>query len=799
MENTNTQNKFNGPVHSQPQMSFNILDWVLKFLRYWWLFIITVVIAFGIAYVYNKSWQPSYVNEAKIMIDNSSTSQSFSFMQGFNGGSDFMYSNNQLLILGSFDLIDRTLQQLPFTIDYYTKGRFRNESLYSAPPIQLIYSELQDMAYGREFHFIPLDEDHFVIELSDKGSKQQFPDFKIEGTYGSQIRNVFFTGEIGKLYLNTTGRYTDFYFRFRSKRSLEDEFAYRLNLSFIGEESSVVSVKLVSNEPARDKGFINKLCDEYIKANLDEKNLEAVRTIEFINEQLQIISDSLDVSGSKLRQFRRENNILDVSSATATILAKMNALDEQRADMNLKEAYFKELSNYLESSVNKEVIVAPSTIGISDPVLLDLVTQFNELQQQRSDIGEKNPNYVRYTKRMEEVKTTMKQVLANVQKIHQMERNAFNREYNRLQKEFHSLPEKELSVANYERNYKINDSYYTFLLQKQSEAQIRKASNVSDNKILQYARCSLSPVNSGDKTKTYMLAMIFGLLIPAVLIVIVELMNNKLYTDNDIKMITKLPILGHIRHTDNTAKVVSVDSQRSLFTEGLRLVRTKIEFITKRKNNISIMVSSAESGDGKTHFVINLAGVYSLVSKKVLLMDLDVRNPQVSKRLGFDKVNGLVNVLIGDNTIDEVIVKADDEIPYDVLPVGVVPPNPAELLRSDEMKQTLEYLKSKYDFIIVDTSPLGLVSDSYAISSMVDVTLFVVRVGKTDKTFFRNFINQVNNDVLDHSYIIVNDIPKPKHNRKYGYGYGYGKYSYAYSGSSKYYHSQSSKYYVDDK
>ena len=211
------------------------------------------------------------------------------------------------------------------------------------------------------------------------------------------------------------------------------------------------------------------------------------------------------------------------------------------------------------------------------------------------------------------------------------------------------------------------------------------------------------------------------------------------------------------------------------------------------------MVSSAESGDGKTHFVINLAGVYSLVSKKVLLMDLDVRNPQVSKRLGFDKVNGLVNVLIGDNTIDEVIVKADDEIPYDVLPVGVVPPNPAEWLRSDEVKQPLEYLKSKYDFIIVDTSPLGLVSDSYAISSMVDVTLFVVRVGKTDKTFFRNFVNQVNNDVLDHSYIIVNDIPKPKHNRKYGYGYGYGKYSYAYSGSSKYYHSQSSKYYVDDK
>ena len=797
MENKENQDKFKGFEFSQPQMSVNILQWALKFLRYWWLFVVTLIVAFVIAYFYNKKWQPSYVNEAKIMIESGNYSQSFSLMQGFNGGSDYLHSNNQLLILGSFDLIDRTLQKLPFTIDYYVKGRFRTESLYSTPPIQLMYNDLQDAAYGREFHFIPVDDENFIIELSDKGSKQQFPDFKLEGRYGDQIKNVFFTGVIEKLYLNTTGRYSDFYFRFRNKRSLEDEFAYRLNLSFIGEESSVVSVKLISNVPARDADFINMLCDEYIRANLDEKNLEAVRTIEFINNQLQVISDSLDVSGSKLRQFRRENNILDVSTATATILQKMNALDEQRAEMDLKEAYFKELSQYLESSVNQEIIVAPSSIGISDPVLLDLVSSFNELQQQRSDIGEKNPNYERYTKRMEEVKTTMKEVLANVRKIHKMERDAFNKEYSRLQREFHSLPEKELSVANYERNYKINDSYYTYLLQKQSEAQIRKASNVSDNKILQYSRCSLSPVNGSDKTKSYILAFVFGLAIPSLIVIILELMNNKLYTENDVKMITRLPIIGQIRHTDNTAKVASVDSQRSLFTEGLRLVRTRIEFITRRKSKISLMVSSPESGDGKTHFVINLAGVYSLVSSKVLLIDLDLRNPQLSKRLGMDKANGLVNVLIGDNKLEEVIVPASEEVPYDILPVGTIPPNPAELLRSDEMKNTMDYLKTIYDYVIVDTSPLGLVSDSYAISSLVDANLFVVRVGKTDKTFFRNFIHQMTNEVLSHSYIIINDIPKPKHNKKYGYGYG--KYSYAYSGDSKYYHSQSGKYYVDDK
>lgn len=792
MENTEKQ-KFNGFEFPQSQMNATLREWIFKFIRYWWLFVIALVVSFCIAYVYNKSWQPLYLNEAKIIIENNNTtSQSFAFMQGFNGGSDLMYSNNQLLILSSFDLIERTLQKLPFSVDFYLKGRFKNESLYSNPPIRILYTELRDAAYGREFHFIPVDDDNFIIELSDKGSEKQFPDFRLKGVYGQQINNAFFNGVIEKLYLTDVENQSDFYFRFRSQRSLEDEFAYRLNIGFIGEESSVVSVKLVNNDHARDRDFINMLCDEYIKLNLDEKNLEAVRTIEFINSQLQIISDSLDVSGSKLRQFRRDNNILDVSSTSSAILAKMNALDEQRAEMDLKEAYFNELSDYLEKSVNDEVIVAPSSIGISDPVLLDLVAQFNELQQQRSDIGEKNPNYVRYTKRMEDVKITMKQVLANVRKIQNMERKAFNDEYERLQSEFRSLPEKELSVANFERNYKINDSYYTFLLQKRSEAQIRKASNVSDNRILQYARCSLSPINGSDKSKIYLLALLFGFAIPALLIVIMELLNNKIYTEQDVKTITGLPIIGKVRHTDSTSKVTSVVSQRSLFTEGLRLIRTKIEFIVKRKNNISVMVSSAESGDGKTHFVLNLAGVYSLISPKVLLMDLDVRNPQVSKRLGLDNLNGIVNVLIGDCDIDDVIVKAEGDVPFDVLPVGVIPPNPAELLRSDEMINLFELLKTRYDYIIVDTSPLGLVSDSFPIASIVDVNLFVVRVGKTDKSFFRDFISRIDNVLLEKSFIIINDVPKPKHNRRYGYG------RYSYGRDDKYYY-HSGKYYLDDK
>lgn len=212
------------------------------------------------------------------------------------------------------------------------------------------------------------------------------------------------------------------------------------------------------------------------------------------------------------------------------------------------------------------------------------------------------------------------------------------------------------------------------------------------------------------------------------------------------------------------------------------------------------MITSAESGDGKTHFATNLAGVYSLVSDKVILLDLDLRNPKLTAQLGYKDAKGIVHVLIGEATLDEVIIKDDKELGFHFLPVGVIPPNSAELLRSEQMVSLFEELKKRYDYRIIDTSPLGLVSDSYALANSVDVNLLIARVFKTNKSFFRNFVGQVQQDNVNNPYIVLNDLAVAK-TGKYGayshYGrYGYGHYGY---GESKYYHQQSSKYYHDEE
>jgi capsular exopolysaccharide synthesis family protein len=783
----------------EEESNFNILEWVFRFLRYWYLFVIALIVAFGLAYLKNRSWMPRYYTEGKILIESSSSYSAYNFMQGFGAGTDYVNTNNQLLILGSYDLINRTLQELPFGVDFYTRGRFKTHSLYGREPITIDLKHADAQLYGREFRFIPIDEKSFEIVLEDELSKELFPDFKIKGQYGVPFENFLMFATIDKLYLPVDN--IEFLFRFRNIYSLEEEFAARLQLSYIGEMSSVVSVALTGNIAERDCDFINALCEEFLQANLEEKNEEAIRTIDFINEQLACIFDSLQSSENQLRKYRSENNMVDVNSYASTILSKLSSLDIQRSELTLKEAYFDELANYLEKGVVNESLVAPSSIGISDPVLLDLVSKFNELQQKRSDLGEKNPNYERYSKRMEEVRLTMLEVIANVRKVYDMERAAFEKEYESVMSDLQGLPEKELAMVNFERSYKINDNYYTFLLQKQSEAQIRKASNVPDNKILQKARVNYSPVNMADKTKVYLLFVIIGLLIPVAFVVIKELLNTTIRGENDILNITKLPILGTIRHTDSqNNKIQSVQNSRSLFAEGFRVIRSRIEFLVQRKTNVSILVTSAESGDGKTHFVANLAGIYSLISDKVILVDVDIRNPKLSEKLGYKEAKGLVHVLIGQATLDEVIVKDDAELGFHFLPAGVVPPNPAELIGSEAMSKLLLELAQIYDYRIFDTSPLGLVADAYPLARNVDVNLLIARAFKSDKGFFKNFIEQIQQDNIDNVYVVLNDLKVPKVGKygKYGhYGkYGYGKYSY---GNSYYYHKQSSKYYHDEE
>ena len=828
-------NYYNGgsqPLPVQPKKedgSIDVKEWLFRFIGYWPLFVVSVVVVMCLGFLKNRSWAPQYTTESKIVIDDSKgASADYSFMQNFNIGMSYANVNNQLLILGSYNIINRTLQKVPFSIDYFQKGRFRTTSLYGREPIRIMENEISNEAYGFIFKFTPVNSNQFTIEISDVLNSDYGKianDFHpITAKYGEKIECMLFTIVVQKLYM--LPEQTEFYFQFRSERSLEEEFAGRLELGYMGstkDPSTVVSLTLTSEVSQRDQDFLNALGKEFLAANLEEKNEEAVRTIEFINEQLYLLSDSLNTSEARLRQYRAVNNLVDMSSYSTQMVQKLNALDQQRSELSLKDAYFDALSKYLTQTVMDEKLVAPSSIGVADPTLLELVSQFNELQQKRSDIGEKNPQYPRLTKRMNEIRETMLEVLKNVRKVHNMERSEFQREYSGVVGEIKNLPSKEFEMVNYERAYKINDNYYTFLLQKQSEAQIRKASNVPDNKILQDARTTLLPVNTRDKMIVYLISLLVGLLLPAAYIVLRVVFDNNINNVDDIMKATGIPFIGAVLHTDSKARVASTTSKRSVFTEKYRIIRSRIETAVGKKDCSMISVTSAESGDGKSFFSLNIAGVYSMVSKKVLLMDMDLRNPTLSRTTGFGNAKGLVHVLIGDEKLDDVIVRDDDEFGYDFIPVGVVPINSAELIKSDRMSEIFDELKSRYEYIIIDTSPLGLVADAMDIMRNSDANVIVTRARKSNKNFFRSFTDQVSKDGIKNCFVTLNDVPVMRKKKGvlgylnygggYGYGYGYGSnygygYGYGYGNSYGYgygnsygakYYAEGEKYYTSDE
>lgn len=785
-------------LFGEEEGSFDWKEWVFIFLRYWYLFVIGVVVAFGASYLKNRSWLPTYQTTGTILIEEQSSNRmpygSQSLLQGFGVDAGYRNINNQVIMLGSYDLLCRVVDSLPFmNVDYMTIGRFKTRNLYTSTPIIIESTRIRPDIYEMIFQIQLKEDGSFKISLPDY---EDYEHFSVEGRYGEPVKcdladfTVYPTQ-----YMLSNGQ---MYFRFRSRESLVSDFSSRLTLNFLSEGSSVLAISLISTTPGRDKDFIDKLGEVYLADNLARKNDVADNTIKFINVQLENISKSLAVSENAMTLFRQQNQIVDVSSHAGDILGKAAQYDAGIADLRLKETYLDYLTNYLKTNMENGSVVAPSSLGLNEPMLMALVQQLNDLNMQRSELSEKNVFYDQYTNDITKVKETIDEVVKSMRASLEIEKKDLDERYAAVKQKIAQLPEKELEMVSIERAYRIDDNYYTFFLQKRAEAEIQKASNTPDNKILDKAR-TLSVTNTKAKKRTMTTFLLIGLLLPFLFVVLKELLNPYVRTAKELSKITTYPLIGVIRHTRSQSPILPAKSPRSSFSEMLRSIRTRIEFIVQRKNNITLLVSSAQSGDGKTFFCSTMATIYSMTGKKVLLIDMDIRKPNIHEKLGIPGGKGVTNYLIGEVGLDDVIHPYKDAN-FDVLLAGTVPPNPGELVRTNKVREMFDQLKERYDFIVVDTSPLGLVSDAYPLLELSDVNLFIVRSHKTHKTMCQSTLEQLQNDHMN-LYTILADMPidKPGYHNYGGYGGygGYGAYGHYYH-SSKKEGNQYTKYYHDD-
>ncbi|MCL1867739.1 MAG: polysaccharide biosynthesis tyrosine autokinase [Paludibacter sp.] len=782
-------------MFSDEQSGFDLMKWVILIIRHWYLFVLFVLLAMGYAWWQNRKWIPYYNTQGTILIGGQSATRDQFFMRGFGVQQSYTKYDNQSYIIRSHDFIGRVIDSLPnFTVEYTSRGRFKTNNLYGTSPVSITYTYLAPNAYGK----------YYKLTLNGDGTFAIQPDHTAEGE-----KPVVITGHFGEpvqfnsFYItindNSNGQKREIYFRFLDRASLISEFSGRLNVNMLSDASSIMSLSLSGATPKRDIDFINKLSDIYIASGLDKKNEVATRTINFIDEQMNDISQSLSSSEDNLNQYRQQHQIINTATMSSDVMGKMTAARASLDELLQREVYLNLLSDYLNRNIQQDSIMAPSSYGWSEPLLNASVNRINELIVKRKSFPIDNPYYAQYTREIQMTKSGIFESIKSMRTALNVQKNNLERQMNEARQNMYALPQQEQAMRSYERKYKVDDNYYTYFLQKRAEASIQKASNSADDEILDRAR-QMGIRNGNEKSKTISKWLAIGLIIPLLLIILKELLNNTIRNSDELEKLTYFPNIGSIRHSKRTNPALAAQNPRSSFTEMFRVIRTRIEFIVQRKEKMLILVTSTESGDGKTYFATNLASVYALTQRKTLLIDMDIRKPSVLREFNATSKYGITDYLIGECTIDEAITRIDG-IDFDIISGGTVPPNPGELVRSEKLKEVFEILRQRYEFIIMDTSPVGLVADAYSLMTVADINLFVVRQNKTNKSFVKRILVQLKADKITKIYSVLNDtdVNRGNYYGKYGKYGEYGAYGYYYFSKSKRRETeQRKKYYSDD-
>ncbi|MBQ2025856.1 MAG: polysaccharide biosynthesis tyrosine autokinase [Paludibacteraceae bacterium] len=780
--------------------SFDYRTWIIRILKGWYFFVISLIVCLGIAYLQNRSWKPVYKTNALVIIEDSKGymgSQAM-LLQGFGAEKAYRNVNNQVIMFGSHDIIERTVKLQPdMLIDYYTLGRFRQTSLYKQSPIEIKTTYISPESYERSFEFTDLGNDEFEIRAEETNSLSEF---YCKGTYGVPLESSAFFLTIDKSSMYRT-RF-NIGFKLHTLETVVMQYSARLSFEFLMTGASVVEVSVTGEVPERDADFINGLCEAFLADNLSRKNDAAIKTIDFINDQLEQLSDSLRISEDRLKAYKADNFVV-ASSGGNSVMSQYNQIDAKQTEMRLKESYLSYLTNYLQSNVEDGAIIAPANLGVTDANLTSLVQTYTELQLKRKEVGEKSPLHAKYTRELETLKEQMYESLKNMQVALDIQKKDLEERIETVVAEMRQLPYKEQQLLKIQREFKINDDYYTFLMQKRADAQIQKASNSPDNIILDRARVA-SLINGSEKSKRYSSFLMIALVVPAAFIVLRELLYPSIRTEAEIEKLSgnAYKVISMVRRTNIEHPVVVDKYPKSSIAESFRIIRTYLSLYTLADQpNFSLMVSSSQSGDGKTYMSVNMAAVYAMTGKKTLLVDLDLRKPSILATLSVHANRGLVNHLLNQIDLESAILR-HPEYKFDILPVGVIPPNPAELMASDRMKKLIERLKQEYTYIVFDTSPIGLVGDVYPITSMMDHIIYTVACEKTNKNLFKSTIKQMSSRGIKNVSFVFNNVNLKKmeyftyYQNNYGMFTGYQSQGYAGYVHAARQHQQG--YYFDD-
>lgn len=761
-------------------------------ILHWKWFVLSLIICMGCAMIYLRYKTPVYQAYAKLLIkDDDSrgrggksgvlTTSNLGIMSNSTG------IDNEMEILSSLSIAQQAVRDLKLYVNYSLEGKVKDHLIYNSEPISvdLDPSHLEKLNYPISLEINRKGSSYTVtgeylnpktgVTNSIEKTITSFPT-RIDTKTG--IITLQSNGDRGLLPEGRALKVT-----ILSPKSVAAKYAGSLSVSQTSKTTTIAELVLKDESPQRAVDYLRQLAICYNRQANEDKNEIAVRTEEFINGRLEKINAELGSTEGSLEEYKKRNNMVELKMNAAQAVQNQDVYSQKLAEANTQMALLNSISEYLNDPSNKYQTL-PSNVGLSDASATSLIDKYNDIVITRNRLlrsaSESSPTVTPLTAQLDDLTSSIKRAMIQARKSMEIERNNIANMYGRYASQTNATPEQERILTQIGRQQDVKSGLYLMLLQKREENSISLAATADKGKLIddpQYMG-KVSPKSS----MIMLIALIMGLAIPAGVIFIVNFMRYKIEGHDDVAKLTSLPIIADVAIASETAKtkadIVVHENQNNQMEEVFRSLRTNLQFIMAENEKV-VLFTSSTSGEGKTFTAANLAVSFALLDKKVVLVGLDIRKPRLAELFEInDHQHGITNLLTQpDPTAADVkkqILKSGISNNLDILMAGPIPPNPAELVARKSLDQVIDILKETYDYVLIDSAPVGLVTDTLQIGRVANATVFLCRADYTPKEAFGYINDLAKEKKLPNMCVVINGIDMSK--KKYGYYYGYGRY-----------------------
>ena len=762
---------------------------IKTFILNWQWFLLSLIITMSAAMIYVRYSLPVYQVSAKVLIkDEDNTSSRGRSNQIMNTNTLGILTStdgfdNELEILKSKSLAEETVLDLKLYVNYYSVGKIIDVPVYDETPVLVdLNKEKLEVLEGSVKLQISKDNNIYNVQgvCVKNGAKQVF---KGQGKLPFIIKSP-----VGTISLVQNPRFVESDVKKKYIANIYNPKDVINSYVNIGVEplSKTTSIAVLTRNdllPERAKEYLKHLVTVYNRQANEDKNIIAVRTEEFINQRLEKINAELGSTDGAIERYKRNNNIIDAASSAQLSLSQSNEADISLRDINTQIMLMQSLKEYMQTPTNKYQTL-PSNVGLKDPSAASLIGQYNQIALERSRVlrsaSEHSPVIQELTSQLDALVSSINGAIDQSKRGLEIQKKAIMSTYGKYTGKLSQTPEQERFLTEIGRQQTVKSSLYIMLLQKREENSITLAATSDKGRLID------EPAFMGKvKPKTaiiMLIALLLGIGLPLLILILKELLRYRIEGRQDVEKLTDCPIIADIAMANESIKavgdIVIKENQNNQMEEIFRGMRTNLQFILKESQNV-IMFTSSVSGEGKTFVAGNLATSFAFLGKKVLLVGLDIRRPRLSHLFGMDNKKEGITTLLTKNGVstDDVLslcMPSGVNKNLDLLIAGPIPPNPSELLTRSTLKEIFDILRKEYDYVIVDTAPVGLVTDTLHIGKVADATVMVCRADYTEKSSFSMINDFAENNKLPNVSIVVNGVDMSK--KKYGYAYGYGKY-----------------------